>query len=790
MGGFAVSGAIAPTPQPQAFLEEPAPFWTAVKRGQTDAIRTRTDWSRREEVRSELWRRHREIEKRTGRNVALPQSLTGEPTDARDPVERFMDRLIPVDRLNAAILGRPGARTDDDYEAEIEALRKQFPAKLADIETRPQIMARIDRHLRDIRARADNSSGSPGGSAGVIVGEITGALMDPPNLGTALATGGWGAGRTLATRLLAQAGAGALTEGLSAPERMEQAQRYGGPEYSGREAMADIAFGAAAGAAFEGAVSGARAGWRAIRPSGDLSRAVDHAAGVVERDDLAIGRSHSGSDYDAALDSLDRGVAPPMIEPDRGLSDLFAAETPGMTQEVPSALPGRVVAQDPAEAVLGDPGVTAAAPAPQASATVEYQGRPIRAATFDPTALGTDPLRFQFKEGADAEGVTARLRGVDAWDPTAPGKVVVWEDDAGRQFVADGHQRRALARRLIDQGQEAPLEGYLFRSADGWSSDQVRVVAALKNIHEGSGSPLDAAKIFRDAPGALMDRSLPMTGDFIAQARGLSQLSDEAFGAVVNGVVPERYAAEIGALAPDRPDLHAPIAKLLKDGEPANREEARALVHEALLDDFIRREGDQIDLFGSAPLEATTIARAKVKAAVLRDLRADARIFGQLVKHADAVETGGNVLARDANAATLAMDRAALEVVSKLSLRGGDIGETMAGAARQVVDGLKPAEAARPVLSKIREALATGRDLETLRGEVLDPRAPTDMATSALDQFSEPGGRGAIDQITPKPEDAGLEAGVNAPPGLFDDIADEASLHKQARERLAACAPG
>lgn len=107
-------------------------------------------------------------------------------------------------------------------------------------------MARIDHQLRDIRAKADASAGSLGGSTGLMVGEITGALMDPPNLGTAIATGGWGAGRTLATRLLAQAGAGALSEGLTAPARMEQAQLYGGPEYTARDAAADVAFGAGA----------------------------------------------------------------------------------------------------------------------------------------------------------------------------------------------------------------------------------------------------------------------------------------------------------------------------------------------------------------------------------------------------------------------------------------------------------------------------------------------------------------------------------------------------------------
>src|SRR5690606_658264 len=134
---------------------------------------------------------------------------------------------------------------------------------------------------------------------------------------------------------------------------------------------------------------------------------------------------------------------------------------------------------------------------------------------------------------------------------------------------------------------------------------------------------LDAAKLFRDAPAAMADDSLPVTGAFIAQARGLARLSDEAFGAVVNKVIPEHYGAEIGLLAGDRPDLHPSLVALVREGQPANVDEARALVQEGLLDDWLKREGETADLFGREVLAGTTIARAKVKAAVLRALRAD-----------------------------------------------------------------------------------------------------------------------------------------------------------------------
>ena len=67
---------------------------------------------------------------------------------------------------------------------------------------------------------------------------------------------------------------------------------------------------------------------------------------------------------------------------------------------------------------------------------------------FDPDEIEVDAELFQFKEGGDEFGVTDRLQGITKWMPDQAGTVVVYEYADGRRFIADGHQRLGLAKRI------------------------------------------------------------------------------------------------------------------------------------------------------------------------------------------------------------------------------------------------------------------------------------------------------------------------------------------------------
>ncbi|MGH7019147.1 MAG: hypothetical protein ACREEY_04675, partial [Brevundimonas sp.] len=107
-----------------------------------------------------------------------------------------------------------------------------------------------------------------------------------------------------------------------------------------------------------------------------------------------------------------------------------------------------------------------------------------------------------------------------------------------------------------------------------------------------------------------------------------------------------------------------------------------------------------------------------------------------------------------------ALDRAAQELVSKLSLRSGEIGEAFSEAAAAVTKGeMQPGAAAKGLTARIRNAVKSGDLLELERKALIDPSAPSPQGVKAAAAFDQPGGRAQAAQIEPKPEDVDLEDG-------------------------------
>lgn len=758
MGGFAVGQAdqslYAPG-QPTQFDAAPQDFFGQVASSYDAGWSVDRLGARDEAWRAALFSRHETMEKALGRKLPMSFEMSAD-VEALSPDDPFAaDRLMPK-----------GAVPDADYEAQIDKLRQDQPQAMAQVPTRQQLHDQLAQQFSDIEAKA--------GQAGLVpklIGGAGAALADPVNLVFGIATGGAGEGVPLAAQLLRTSATwGALTA-AEAPFKSAEAARDGGPAYGLPEAATDVVETVLGAPLFElGGLGlkallkgGVRGALGVVRPlfenAGPAERGALNHLDQAEILDRALGPL-DGPTHDEALDAMVNLKPLPEQEPAQELPDLFGNQ-PAMPLPDAERLPGQI------------------------TGSADYRGRPIYQGSFRPDGLETAPSVFQYKADADAQGVTARLKGVEAWDPTASGKVILYQANDGRMVVADGHQRLALAKRLDGKGFDPLLDAYVFREADGWTPRQVRTVAALKNIRESSGTILDAAKVFRDSPASMEDRSLPVTGEFITQARNLSRLTPEAFGAVVNKVIPERYGAEIGAMAGERPDLHEGLVRLLKAGEPASVDEARSLVSEAMLDDWIKNEGEQTGLFGDLPAESTTIARARVKAAVLAAVRKDARVFGQLVKHADAIEAGGNALLRDANEQAAAVNRTALEVLSRLSLRAGDVGDAMAAAAREVIGGKRPADAAKGLVQMVRNRLAAGEELDGLRVADLHPEPPT-AAAEALVAKAADDPKAWAELAKPAPEDAAIEAGDGP---LFDDL-PQVGAEERAHQRLTQCAPG
>lgn len=446
-------------------------------------------------------------------------------------------------------------------------------------------------------------------------------------------------------------------------------------------------------------------------PVGDLHEQV--IGNLPENPDFAnAARDVAGlpvpvAEIRAKIEALwqDHGIHPAEVAHDAARDPTIAQDLASSGKELPRAYvePGA----QPHEGAPGEPPAGIAPTAEPPPQIAEAGGQPqIRG--FSPSELRLDPDRFQFKAGADSAGVSERLRGVEQWDPIKAGLGIVYEDEAGAPWIVDGHQRLGLARRIgeADPAQQPRLNAWVLRAADGVSDADVRAVAAAKNIAEGTGSPVDAAKVLRDRPDLLP--SLPPRSELVRQAQGLMNLDQEAFGKVVNGVVPANHAAIVGRLAPDDPAMQNALIDLLAKTAPDNAVQAESIVRQGL-DAGLHRE-TQATLFGDEDVVSSLYGeRARILDRALRQLRRDRSVFRSIVDNSAIIEELGNRLAQDENARQAATDGYAVQILQTLANRKGGIGDSLTGAARAVADGSANRDAAtRDFVAEIRRQAASG----------------------------------------------------------------------------------
>lgn len=320
---------------------------------------------------------------------------------------------------------------------------------------------------------------------------------------------------------------------------------------------------------------------------------------------------------------------------------------------------------------------------------------------FDASKLETDAERLQFKGGGDKFGVTDKLKHIKAFSQTKAGQLIVWEALDGKVYVANGHQRVGLAKRIKAENPNADttVTGVLYREKDGVTVEQVRALAAAANIAEGSGSVIDMAKVARNAP-ELMGESLRVSDEKQRMAFDLTQLSDSSFGLVVNEVVPYQYAAMVGRLLPDDEVRQSAAMNLLAKAEPASLAEASSLIQQ------VKAEAVNVEtqnsLFGEEQIATSlVIEKSKVMAAVGKELRQNKKLFSALMKQAGKIEAAGNVLAEDANKAQARQSGELLQIIETLAYKKGPVADALTQAAQQVKDGIPVKTAGRSLIESV-----------------------------------------------------------------------------------------
>jgi hypothetical protein len=313
-------------------------------------------------------------------------------------------------------------------------------------------------------------------------------------------------------------------------------------------------------------------------------------------------------------------------------------------------------------------------------ATRRLDGSPVNLyATRVPASdILVDAERFQFKSGGDAQGVTDRLKGIENWDPVLAGRVMLWQDNDGRLFAADGHQRVGLAKRISG---DIPMDAMILREADGISAEEARTLAALEECRRGhrdddrrrqGGSRRRRARL----------EAAPAASALVRDAGALARLSDDAFGAVYNGVIPPDFAAVIGHLLPDRPEAHGAMVDLLVKLDPANRGQAESIVRQGMAAGLHVEHQDE--LFGGRELVSSLmLERAKVLEKGLAKIRKMRLVHSTAAKEKDALEAVGSTIAAERSAKEAKANAQAAEIVSRLAFSRGPVADALNAAARE-----------------------------------------------------------------------------------------------------------
>ncbi len=423
--------------------------------------------------------------------------------------------------------------------------------------------------------------------------------------------------------------------------------------------------------------------------------------------------------------------------------------------------------------------------------------------------INVDAETFQFKSGGDAQGVTDALAGVTKWEPGFSDRVILWQDKEGRYFVADGHQRTGLARRIgAKEGRDINLDAYVLREADGVSARDARTFAALKNIAGERGTILDMAKVLRDAgPDALRQAGVPR-GAKARHAEGAARLSPEAFGAVVNKVIPEEYGAIIGARLPDRPEAHMALVDLLKKTKPANLAQADDIVRQGIEAGF--QGGVQTDMFGQLDTMASLFTeRARVKESAMAKLRNLKRIHNVAANEAGTLESAGSKIDVAASRQEALSNDEALALIDKLAWSAGPVKDAIDRAAKRLAGGESLARVSADLASDIRaidlraaaldgaEAGGNAGGGELGPPDPLDARPFDDQGQQTLAGFDDPAAEAAQRQMDSARHDLDLFAAEDpdmmitpdgdSEPVRLADYLREADAEEQGLDTIEAC---
>jgi hypothetical protein len=109
----------------------------------------------------------------------------------------------------------------------------------------------------------------------------------------------------------------------------------------------------------------------------------------------------------------------------------------------------------------------------------------------------------------------------------------------------------------------------VLREADGYTAEDVKIIAAYKNISSGKDDPIETAKVFKEAySGKVHTQWLPklqMDKGNLEVSYKLSKLSDAALDKVVKEEIPIEMAADVATQVQDAKSQEAVISTVAEE---------------------------------------------------------------------------------------------------------------------------------------------------------------------------------------------------------------------------------
>ena len=397
---------------------------------------------------------------------------------------------------------------------------------------------------------------------------------------------------------------------------------------------------------------------------------------------------------------------------------------------------------------------------------VNQSGATVRSA---PTQdLTFDPQRFQYKLNTNPQGVTDLLKG-NRWNDDLAGVISVWRDPAdGKTYVVNGHHRAMLAK---ETGTPQVAVRYL-KAPDAASA---RAIGALQNIAEGRGTPVDAAKFFRDSgltPADLEAKGISMGEATAANGLALSRLSPQLFDDAVSGKLRQGRAIAIGKAAPEIEQQEV-LLKLIDRAEVKGKRVSDDTIEE--LGRMVRgaqtHSATQNTLFG-AHEETRNLAleKAEVSNYIRETLGRERKLFAHVSDEGRAEQLGaaGNLIKAKTNAGIAERAGQAQELYDRLSTRVGAVNDLLDRAAAKLAKGDDSNVVKREAYTATRTALA-----EALNGPEAGRPQPVQVhpGRASLSPAETRNRPGAVAQVKP------------ALPGLENAVREQSAAQAEERGR-------